>query len=91
MSKRKRWFALFGAVATMLVAVAAVLVVHAVREHEEGEEEDTPLAFVREHPSRLRRLPVAVVREKLEHGKEAQREKVSGPAQAQGRRARIPA
>src|SRR4051812_4311681 len=83
MSRRKRWFALFGAVATMLVAVAAVLVVHAVREHEEGEEEDTPLAFVREHPSLARRLPVAVVREKLEHGKEAQREKVSGPAQAQ--------
>ena len=83
MSKRKRWVALFGALATMLVAVAAVLVVHAVREHEEGEEEDTPLAFVREHPSLARRLPVAVVREKLEHGKEAQREKISGPAQAQ--------
>ena len=30
-----------------------------------------------------RRFPVAVVREKLEHGKEAQREKISGPAQAQ--------
>src|SRR4051812_34294840 len=83
MSKRKRWVALSGALATMLVAVAAVLVVHAAREHEEGEEEDTPLAFVREHPSLARRLPVAIVKEKLEHGKEAQREKVSGPAQAQ--------
>src|SRR3954454_16767348 len=90
MSKRKRWVALSGALATMLVAVAAVLVVHAVREHEEGEEEDTPLAFVREHPSLARRLPVAVVREELEQRKEAQREKISGPAQAQGEERAFP-
>src|SRR4051794_3296803 len=83
MSGRKRWLALFGGLATVLVAVAAVLIVHAIREHEEGEESESPYAFIREHPSQARRLPIAVVREKLEHGKEAQREKISGPAQAQ--------
>src|SRR3954454_3872246 len=89
MSGRNRWLALFGGLATVLVAVAAVVIVHAIREHEEGEESEAPYAFIREHPPqarpppRARGLPIAVVRETLEHGKEAQREKISGPAQAQ--------
>src|SRR3954469_25343658 len=83
MSGRRKWLGLFGGLAVVLAAIAAVAIVHAVREHEEGEEESLS-AFVREHDGqRLRRLPIAVVREKLEHGKEAQREKISGPAQAQ--------
>ena len=48
MSGRKRWFGLLGGLAVMLVAVAAVLVVHAVRKHEE--EGDTPLAFCARAP-----------------------------------------
>src|SRR3954453_15570532 len=83
MSGRRKWLGLFGGLAVVLAAIAPVPIVHAVREHEEGEEESLS-AFVREHDGqRLRRLPIAVVREKLEHGKEAQREKISGPAQAQ--------
>src|SRR3954469_23545423 len=81
MSERRKWLALLGGLTVVLAAVAAVFVVHAVREHEE-EGEESVQAFVREHPSQARRLPVAVVREKLEHGKEATREKISGPAQA---------
>src|SRR3954464_5197581 len=83
MSGRRKWLGLFGGLAVVLAGIAAVAIVHAVREHEEGQE-GSLRAFPRAHDGqRLRRLPIAVVREKLEHGKEAQREKISGPAQAQ--------
>src|SRR3954454_7650714 len=83
MSGRRKWLGLLGGLAVVLAAIAAGAIVHGVGEHEEGEEESLS-AFVREHDGqRLRGLPIAVVREKLEHGKEAQREKISGPAQAQ--------
>jgi hypothetical protein len=83
MSGRKKWLGLLGGLTVVLAAIATVLVVHAIKEHEQEREAETLLGFAREHPSQGRRLPVAVVREKLEHGKEAQREKISGPAQAQ--------
>lgn len=80
---RGKLFGLLAGLAAVLVALAAVatMLVRTGREEEGGAE--TPLAFAREHSAQGRRLPVAIVKEKLAHGKEAQREKVSGPAQAQ--------
>ena len=82
MSGRKKVASLLGGLLVVLAAIATVVVLRAVREHEEEESGETPIAFAREHPAQGRRLPVAVVKEKLEHGKEAQREILTGPAQA---------
>src|SRR3954471_5536314 len=83
MSGRKKLVGLLGGLTVLLVGVAAFLVVHAIQEEHERDAEESIVGFAREHKGTDRRLPVAIVKEKLEHGKEAQREKVSGPAQAQ--------
>jgi hypothetical protein len=75
--------------ALALVALAVVLVFRAggastsEAEHEHESNSESLVAFAREHPNALRaKLPLAVLREKLEGGgKEAKREKLSGPAQ----------
>jgi len=83
MSRKRKLVSLLGGLTVLLVGVAAFFVVHAIQEEREREEEESLIGFAREHKGSDRRLPVAIVKEKLEHGKEAQREKVSGPAQAQ--------
>ncbi|MEA2382076.1 MAG: hypothetical protein QOH72_2047 [Solirubrobacteraceae bacterium] len=83
MFRRKRLLGLLGGLTVVVAALAAVFVVRAVKEHERESQGESVVAFAREHPGKGRRIPLAVVREKLEHGKEAQREKISGPAQAQ--------
>ncbi|MEA2155864.1 MAG: hypothetical protein QOE11_2004 [Solirubrobacteraceae bacterium] len=76
-----------GVVAAAAVLVLALFVVPApVRpEHgESGEGEGSLRAFAGERAGiQSRRLPIAVVRDQLEKGREAGRESVSGPAQAQ--------
>src|SRR3954470_1467192 len=84
MFSRKGLLSGVGGLGVVLAAIAAVVVLHAVKEHEEEGDGETAAAFLREHPDLgRRRLPIAVVREKLEHGREAKGEKISGPAQAQ--------
>src|SRR4051812_20094257 len=83
MSRKQKLISLLGGLTVLVVGIAAFFVVHAIQAEREREEAESIVGFAREHKGTDRRLPVAIVKEKLEHGKEAQREKVSGPAQAQ--------
>jgi hypothetical protein len=75
------------AVAIAIVALLslAVLVVPGLVGHDEDESGEASLReFARERQAiNARRLPIAIMREKLEHGKEAGGEVASGPAQQQ--------
>lgn len=95
MSRPFRSKALAAAIGALLVALAAIGVVVATSssskreteaqreaEHEGGGE--SLLAFARENRALTRRkLPVAILHDKLEHGGEAEREASNGPAQQQ--------
>src|SRR4051794_26593194 len=88
MSGRRKWLGLFGGLAVVLAAIAAGAVVPA-GPGDGGGGGGALRGVRREHDGqRLRRLPIAVVREKLEHGKEAQREKISGPRRRRSTSAR---
>ena len=82
MSRKQKLAAMLGGLAVLVVGATAFFAVQKAKERER-EREESLIGFAREHKGRDRRLPVAIVKEKLERGKEAQREKVSGPAQAQ--------
>jgi hypothetical protein len=73
------------AVAIAALAALAVLVLPGLVRHDEDESGEASLReFARERAGiGARRLPIAIVREKLEKGKEAGGEVVSGPAQQQ--------
>src|SRR4051794_2706535 len=73
------------AVAIAALLSVAVLVVPSLVRHEEDQSGEASLReFARERAGiNARRLPIAVMREKLEKGKEAGGEAVSGPAQQQ--------
>ena len=69
----------------MAAGATAAVLRHREAEREEAEAAgESVVAFAREHAGgAAHRLPAAVLREKLEHGKEARREIISGPSQQQ--------
>jgi hypothetical protein len=73
------------AVGIAALVMLGVFVVPGLVRHGEDESGEASLReFARERAAiNARRLPIAVIREKLEHGKEAGGEAVSGPAQQQ--------
>jgi hypothetical protein len=78
--------AVMAAISLVLVAVVGLAVAGVFGENEKGEHEgeESLSAFAREHgTANARKLPIAVIREKLEKGKEGGGEIASGPAQQQ--------